>query len=118
MLDWELATLGDPLADLGYLAATWSDAGSPGTVLELSPVTRARRLPAERASSSSATPSAPAARSATSRCYQALALWKAAVFCEAIYGRWLRGETAEPWAGTLAEGVPGLAVAARDLLDG
>ena len=30
VLDWELATLGDPLADLGYLAATWSDAGSPG----------------------------------------------------------------------------------------
>ena len=24
--------------------------------------------------------------------YQALALWKAAIFCEAIYTRWLRGE--------------------------
>lgn len=24
--------------------------------------------------------------------YQALALWKAAIFCEAIYARWLNGE--------------------------
>ena len=40
LLDWELATLGDPLADLGYLVATWSDASSPPTVLDLSPVTR------------------------------------------------------------------------------
>ena len=40
------------------------------------------------------------------------------MFCEAIYGRWLRGETDEPWAGTLAQGVPGLAAAARDLLAG
>ena len=26
LLDWELATLGDPLADLGYLVATYTDA--------------------------------------------------------------------------------------------
>src|SRR5689334_14036888 len=25
IFDWELATIGDPLADLGYLVATWSD---------------------------------------------------------------------------------------------
>jgi aminoglycoside phosphotransferase (APT) family kinase protein len=28
VLDWELCTLGDPLADLGYLACYWSDPGS------------------------------------------------------------------------------------------
>jgi aminoglycoside phosphotransferase (APT) family kinase protein len=117
VLDWELATLGDPLADLGYLAATWSDAGSPGTVLERSPVTRAAGFPrsaelVERYAERTGRAVGDLAF------YQALALWKAAVFCEAIYGRWLRGETAEPWAGTLGEGVPGLAVAARNLLRG
>jgi aminoglycoside phosphotransferase (APT) family kinase protein len=117
VLDWELATLGDPLADVGYLAATWSDAGSPGTVLERSPVTRGDGFPrsaelVERYAERSGRAVGDLAF------YQALALWKAAVFCEAIYGRWLRGETTEPWAGTLAEGVPGLAVAARDLLAG
>jgi len=28
ILDWEMATIGDPLADLGYLIATWSQPGS------------------------------------------------------------------------------------------
>ena len=27
VLDWELCTLGDPLADVGYLLATWTEAG-------------------------------------------------------------------------------------------
>ena len=29
VLDWELGTLGDPLADLGYLGVYWSDADAP-----------------------------------------------------------------------------------------
>jgi aminoglycoside phosphotransferase (APT) family kinase protein len=29
VFDWELATSGDPLADLGWLAATWQDPGEP-----------------------------------------------------------------------------------------
>jgi aminoglycoside phosphotransferase (APT) family kinase protein len=27
VFDWELATTGDPLADLGWLASTWQDPG-------------------------------------------------------------------------------------------
>ena len=39
VLDWELATVGDPLADVGYLTATWVQPSySPGP-LALSPVT-------------------------------------------------------------------------------
>ena len=47
--------------------------------------------------------------------YEVLALWKAAVFCEGLYGRYLRGETADPWTASLGEGVPALlrAAAAR-----
>ena len=29
MFDWELATLGDPLADLGWLIASWGRPGDP-----------------------------------------------------------------------------------------
>jgi aminoglycoside phosphotransferase (APT) family kinase protein len=29
VLDWELCTLGDPMADIGYLGVYWSDPGSP-----------------------------------------------------------------------------------------
>ncbi len=31
VIDWELATLGDPLLDLGWLVTTWPDAGGRGT---------------------------------------------------------------------------------------
>jgi aminoglycoside phosphotransferase (APT) family kinase protein len=111
LLDWELATLGDPLADLGYLVATYSEAGAEPTVLDLSPVTRADGFPSradlvERYRERSG-------RSVGALAwYEALALWKAAVFCEGLYGRSLRGETADPWTVSLDEGVPGLLRAA------
>ncbi|MFJ6248470.1 MULTISPECIES: phosphotransferase family protein [unclassified Streptomyces] len=109
ILDWEMATLGDPLADLGYLTATWSEAGTPSTPLELTPVTRApgyltRRRLADRYRSGTgldltALP-----------WYQALALWKAAIFCEAIYARWQRGERPHDtdFGPSLETGVPRL----------
>jgi aminoglycoside phosphotransferase (APT) family kinase protein len=118
LLDWELATLGDPLADLGYLVATYTDATSARTVLDLSPVTSSDGFPSreqlvERYAERSG-------RSVGALAwYETLALWKGAVFCEGLYARCLRGESADRWSASLAEGVPGLlraaAVAARRL---
>src|SRR5262249_5122421 len=50
--------------------------------------------------------------------FEALALWKAAVFCEAIYGRFVRGELGaeDTRAGRFEEGVPYLAEAAAKAL--
>jgi aminoglycoside phosphotransferase (APT) family kinase protein len=109
ILDWEMATLGDPLADLGYLTATYTDQDSPPTPLDLSPVTRlpgyldSRRL-AERYGARTDLDLTPLPW------YQALALWKAAIFSEAIYTRWLKGERPHDttFAPTLKKGVPGL----------
>ncbi|MEV8145207.1 phosphotransferase family protein [Specibacter sp. NPDC078709] len=94
VLDWEMATLGDPLADLGYLSATYAQAGTPATLLELTPVTAqpgylnraglAQRYNAHLGLDLSALP-----------WYQAIALWKAAVFSEAIYTRWKNGERSD-----------------------
>lgn len=117
VLDWEMSTLGDPLADLGYLLATWSERGEAGSVMELSPVTRAEGFPSRHEIAERY-----AAR--TGRAidllpwYQALALWKAAVFCEEIYQRWLRGERSEgaSFARALEHGVPDLLRRARTLL--
>jgi len=109
VLDWELSTIGDPLADLGYLVATWSDATSPQTPLELSPVTRADGF-SNRAELVERYEERTGRRAEALPWFEALALWKAAVFCEAIYGRWLRGEKAagDPFASSLGEGVPRL----------
>jgi hypothetical protein len=44
------------------------------------------------------------------------ALWKASIFCEAIYGRYVRGERDDAWAGGLCDGVPRLLEVARSYL--
>jgi aminoglycoside phosphotransferase (APT) family kinase protein len=113
VLDWEMATLGDPLADLGYLTATYSEAGAPSTPLELTPVTRApgyltRLQLAERYRSRTGLDLTPLPW------YQTLALWKAAIFCEAIYTRWRRGERPHDtdFGPSLETGVPRLLEAA------
>lgn len=114
VLDWEMATLGDPLADLGYLLATYAERDEAPTVMELTPVTREagyytraeiiERYQAHMSLDLSALP-----------WYQTLALWKAAIFCEAIYTRWLKGERPEDqnFSATLKQGVPDLLARAR-----
>jgi aminoglycoside phosphotransferase (APT) family kinase protein len=107
ILDWEMATIGDPLADLGYLTITWSEPGAAEHPMLRSPVTAGdgfltRDKLVQRYV-------AITGRDVSHlRWYQALALWKSAVFCEAIYGRHLRGEHEEPWAASLCDGVPRL----------
>jgi aminoglycoside phosphotransferase (APT) family kinase protein len=107
ILDWELATIGDPLADLGYLLATWAEAGAPDHPMLLSTVTAREGFPtcADLATRYAEITGRDIAHLSW---YRALALWKSAVFCEAILGRWRRGERRDTWAGTLRDGVPRL----------
>lgn len=113
VLDWEMATLGDPLADVGYLTATYSEGNRELTPLDLSPVTRLQGFPsasriAERYAAATGLDLTPLPW------YEALALWKAAIFCEAMYTRWLRGERpGDRFAPTLERGVPLLLERAR-----
>jgi aminoglycoside phosphotransferase (APT) family kinase protein len=113
ILDWEMATLGDPLADLGYLTATWAQAGSEPTTMELTPVTAEGGYP-DRAGIVARYQEATGADVSGIAWYQALALWKAAIFSEAIYVRWLDGERpGDAFAPGLERGVPRLLEAAR-----
>lgn len=43
IIDWEMATIGDPLLDLGWLIATWPACGGPEVILD-SPLSRAGNL--------------------------------------------------------------------------
>lgn len=114
VLDWEMATLGDPLADLGYLTATYAQPGESSTVLELTSVTRmegfhsrAELVEAYAQNSDLQLDALP--------WYQTMALWKAAIFCEAMYTRWLNGERpGDTFAEQLEEGVPQLLERARE----
>ncbi|WP_040168012.1 phosphotransferase family protein [Microbacterium gorillae] len=113
ILDWEMATLGDPLADLGYFTATYARPGVTATPLELTPVTRLDGFP-ERDELVSRYAARHGDDVTRLDWYEALALFKAAVFCEAIYTRWVDGERpGDTFGPALADGVPLLLEAAR-----
>jgi aminoglycoside phosphotransferase (APT) family kinase protein len=110
VLDWEMGAIGDPRADVGYLLATYSEPNGHVSALGSSPVTATAGFPSraelvERYAAESGREIEPLAW------FEALALWKAAVFCEAIYGRYIRGELgAEDTRAAMFEtGVPLLA---------
>jgi aminoglycoside phosphotransferase (APT) family kinase protein len=106
IFDWELATIGDPLADVGYLVATWAEPGDDtelfgGVTSEGGFPSRAELIARYEAGSG---------RSMSDlRWYTTLALWKAAVFLEGSYKRRLAGTTEDAFFDTLEKGVPMLA---------
>ncbi|MBA2567269.1 MAG: phosphotransferase family protein [Thermoleophilaceae bacterium] len=115
VFDWELATIGDPLADVGYLTATWARPDEMReTMFDRMSVTHAEGFLSR--DELVARYEGRTGRSMSDlRWYQALALWKAAVFMEGNYKRSLAGTTDDPWLRTFDEGVPQLAEAARQI---
>ncbi|MDX6453109.1 MAG: hypothetical protein QOH16_3158 [Gaiellaceae bacterium] len=118
VLDWEMGAIGDPRADVGYLLATYSEPNGRMSALGSSPVTAEPGFPSraqlvERYVERSGRQVEPLAW------FEALALWKAAVFCEAIYGRYVRGELgAEDTRAAIFEvAVPLLAETALETID-
>jgi aminoglycoside phosphotransferase (APT) family kinase protein len=117
VLDWEMGAIGDPRADVGYLLATYAEPGGGANPLGTSPVTAQPGFPSkaelvERYASRSGRDVDPLGW------FEALALWKAAVFCEAIYGRYVRGELAaeDTRAARFELGVPYLAETAAEAI--
>ena len=113
ILDWELATVGDPLADVGYLTATWTEPGVPSP-LGVSTVT-GRPGFATKAELVAHYEEASGRRVERLAWYQALALWKASIFLEGNYRRFLAGTTDDAYYATLDTGVPALVEAAWEL---
>ncbi len=109
VFDWEMATIGDPLADVGYLSAMWVQPGDPPLgMFELSGVTRGAGFATR--DELVARYEARSGRSVTDiRWYRTLALWKAVVFMEGNYRRALAGSTDDPWLHGFAEGIVALA---------
>jgi aminoglycoside phosphotransferase (APT) family kinase protein len=110
VLDWEMATIGDPLADVGYMCMMWSEGGDPrgGMRDYLGGVTRGEGFPTRGELIESY--EARTGRSmADLRWYTTLALWKAVVFMEGNYKRALTGATDDPYLKQFGEGVVELA---------
>jgi aminoglycoside phosphotransferase (APT) family kinase protein len=100
VLDWELCTLGDPLADLGGLLAYWPEGGDPPGAPFLAPT-----LPGfpDRSELIEMYGRATGRDLSSLGFWQVLALWKVAIIVEGVYRRALndprnaeRGATADP----------------------
>jgi len=119
VFDWEMATIGDPLADLGYLCTLWVDRDDPPMgVFELTRgVTRAEGFPSRE--ELVARYEERSGRSMTDiRWYQTLALWKSIVFMEGNYKRAVSGATDDPYLKSFGEGVVALAERAEAMAVG
>jgi aminoglycoside phosphotransferase (APT) family kinase protein len=113
VLDWEMATVGDPLMDLGTSLSYWVEAGDPQTFYQLpfgptaKPGMMTRQQFADRYLERSG-------RSADNLVfYYAFGLWKTAVVLQQIYYRWAKGKTSDARFGQLIFGVRILSEQAR-----
>ncbi|MBI4728361.1 MAG: phosphotransferase family protein [Acidobacteria bacterium] len=112
VVDWEMSTLGDPLADLGWMLYFWCDPGDPTfgltvpSAMDQEGFLRRRDALARYAERSEV----PIDRVSW---YAALAGWKIAIIMEGSYRRYLAGTRDHPMFAQLDLGVPALARRAR-----
>jgi aminoglycoside phosphotransferase (APT) family kinase protein len=116
IFDWEMSTIGDPLADVGWMLSFWREPGDPEDPMERD--AGLTRLPGfhprdellnrylERTGRSAA----------DLQFYLVLAVWKLAVLLEGSYARHLAGVTDDPFFAELEDGVPELARRALGLI--
>ena len=109
IFDWEMATIGDPLADLGYLMIHWLEPGDrPIGAFNLQGVTTLPGFPSRRQLIERYEERSGRSMHALNW-YVTLALWKAVVFMEGNYKRAVEGSTDDPYLKSFGEGVVELA---------
>ena len=117
VVDWEMSTIGDPLADLGWLLYFWRDPGDPELGIRVASVTDLEGFPRRRDVLGRY-----AARSALPmdaiRWYVALAGWKITIIMEGSYRRFRAGITDHADFARLDEAVPALARRALQAANG
>jgi len=115
LFDWDMATIGDPLVDLGTALAYWS---GPGDATY--PVFGSQGYTLASVMSKPEIVTRYAARTGLDvsglAFYEALALFRIAVIVQQIYIRWRRGQTHDERFGLLGAIVPPVADAALEML--
>ena len=113
VIDWELATIGDPLLDLGHLLSSWADHDSGPTwahYIDWHNGFRSRAEAAERYAQ------ATGLDISHLKIYVVLALFRLAAILEGVYAHWLRRDGGNAHHATYAERVPAiLAQAGREI---
>jgi aminoglycoside phosphotransferase (APT) family kinase protein len=97
VVDWELCTLGDPLADVGLLLVYWGEEGD--SLLPLfEPATMAPGFPS-RAEVRERYAERSGRDLGEIDFYVALGYWKLAIILEGVYSRYVKGQYGKPEAG-------------------
>ena len=119
LLDWELCTVGHPLADVGLMVAYWGEMGAaatgPGAMFR-EPVTELTGFPGADELVAAYADASGRDVSDVGR-WVAFAYWKIAIICEGVYRRWLNDRTNGSGAGALGDAVPRLTRLAVDAAD-
>jgi aminoglycoside phosphotransferase (APT) family kinase protein len=95
ILDWEMATLGDPLSDLGYTLGYWGQLGDAPERLVAAPTGAVTAAPGFLTRAELVAEYARRSGRSVEHIdfYQVLAYYKLAVIAEGIHARFLKGET-------------------------
>ena len=115
IFDWEMSTIGDPIADLGYMCTFWVGADDPPAgPFEQHALTRAPGWPS-RVELMARYEERSGRALGDLRWYRALALWKIIVFMEGNYRRALAGSVDDPYLEAFGESIAELADRAEAL---
>jgi aminoglycoside phosphotransferase (APT) family kinase protein len=107
VFDWDMATLGDPLIDVGITLAYWSHMARDPS-LGLPPKEAFARAYAARMG----------VDVEAIRWYEAFACWRTAVAVQQLYDRFLRGDSHDQRLAATGASIPRLAARAEAVLDG
>ncbi|OYR89815.1 phosphotransferase family protein, partial [Halorubrum sp. E3] len=119
VFDWELSTLGDPLADLGWLLLFWYDEGDPVPAMpELMSTFTAREGYPTRAELIERYESTTGREFAHERFYRALAAYKMAALGEMFLARHLNDDSDDPLYPKMETQVPTLAARTLAYVEG
>ncbi|MDL5361584.1 phosphotransferase family protein [Halalkalicoccus sp. NIPERK01] len=119
VFDWEMSTLGDPLADLGWMLSYWRDSKDPEPAI---PELTARFMEQEGYPTRRELVERYEERSGIEfedeRFYRALAVYKLAALGEMFFRRYLEGNSDDPMYPKMRERVPALAQRAERIVEG
>ena len=114
--DWDMTTLGDPLADLGTLLNYWPDPSDPQEVRRASHDGMRQMGLATRSELAARYGERTALDVSMIGWYEAFAQWKTAVVVQQLHHRWVMGDSTDERMETIAETIPLLMAAAERLL--
>ena len=115
IFDWEMATIGDPLADFGYFLAHWPRPGDPDTE-GATGITTLEGF-AEREELVDRYQQWTGREVRFLDWYRVLALFKLAIIGEGIYSRFARGQTTDRRFEGMGAGIPRIAERALQIAD-